>query len=535
MTMEARSADGAIHKFPDGTPVETINKAMKNYALQQGATERIAKEREGYGPEGAWYQKLDDSARAFASGIPLIGGAMDEISAGANTGFGYLGDYEKELAYQRARDADFSTRHPVASFANQVAGGTAALAPFAKAIPPLSGSLLSKSAKAGAIGGAMGLEEGFTRGVDGVKNRMKEAGKSGLLGAGIGAAIPGVGALLGNAVNKFTGAAPAPLQSADDIGRASRQQYMQAESYGVHLDPKTYGDMVDDISATVFKPGSLTPQMKRITERQYGGTASLINDLQDLKGNVIPLDQIDEIRKAASNIADDVNQLGKQTPDALMASRVIDKIDEYVDNLPDILQKNMPDSIPVADATAARDSLLKARELWRQKIQASLIERAMERAEVKAGANYSQSGLHQALINEFKSLRLSKNFRKQFSPEQQEAIDLVVKGGPVQNVFRYFGKMAPSGGLSQMMNLGAAFQSGGLTVPISAAASASQYGAMRSGLNKAKAVEDLIKKGGPLLGMVSPQAKLASGLLTHLLTPQAGTIGANNRSLLGGR
>src|SRR6266508_3506841 len=72
--------------------------------------------------EAGTFQNIDNAVRSIARGVPLIGGAMDEISAGLNTGFGYAGDYGKELAYQRERDRQYDEQHPWLSSAGQIAG-----------------------------------------------------------------------------------------------------------------------------------------------------------------------------------------------------------------------------------------------------------------------------------------------------------------------------------------------------------------------------------------------------------------------------
>src|SRR5688572_30211187 len=65
--------------------------------------------------ERSWLQGVDDRVRGVAAQAPFIGGAMDEISAGLNTGFGFAGDYEQELALQRERDKRQWEQNPTES------------------------------------------------------------------------------------------------------------------------------------------------------------------------------------------------------------------------------------------------------------------------------------------------------------------------------------------------------------------------------------------------------------------------------------
>ena len=55
----------------------------------------------------------------------VVGPYLDEVRAGLNTGFGLVGDYGQELAYQRARDRIFEAERPKEATALQVAGSVA--------------------------------------------------------------------------------------------------------------------------------------------------------------------------------------------------------------------------------------------------------------------------------------------------------------------------------------------------------------------------------------------------------------------------
>ena len=66
-------------------------------------------------------QGLPSAAHLMARGVPVIGGALDEIRAGAISAAG--GDYDQALEFQRARDRRIDKTMPIISGAGQIAGG----------------------------------------------------------------------------------------------------------------------------------------------------------------------------------------------------------------------------------------------------------------------------------------------------------------------------------------------------------------------------------------------------------------------------
>jgi hypothetical protein len=110
---------------------------------------------------------------------------------------------------------------------------------------------------------------------------------------------------------------------------------------------------------------------------------------------------------------------------------------------------------------ATIDALSHAREMWSRASQASLIQQQIDKAGIKASANYSQSGMENALRQQFKSLALNDRAMSRLSPEVQQAVKDVVSGSPVGNVLRAVGKYAPHGPVSTAAGLGVGAMLGG--------------------------------------------------------------------------
>lgn len=143
---------------------------------------------------------LSDRVRGIARGVPILGGAADELNAATAAPLSALGlsddgkAYEKALDYQRARDRGFDAAHPKESMALQLGGGLASGVAAAPAAAGILGSLPNAAAvMTGATGGALtGAADGFTRG-EGIEDRAGQGTLGGVLGGVIGAAAPAVG------------------------------------------------------------------------------------------------------------------------------------------------------------------------------------------------------------------------------------------------------------------------------------------------------------------------------------------------------
>lgn len=151
--------------------------------------------------------KIDTAMRGAADTLTF--GTADEIAAGLNTGFGYLGDYDKELASQRRTDAADAENRFGYRLGGQLGGGVvggaglvkAGLSPTAAAIN--AGWRLPGVALASGVEGAgLGALQGFGSG-EGVEDRLSQAKSGAMFGAAVGAAAPVVVAGASKAAQKL--------------------------------------------------------------------------------------------------------------------------------------------------------------------------------------------------------------------------------------------------------------------------------------------------------------------------------------------
>lgn len=177
-----------------------------------------------------------DLARSAATGVPLIGGALNQLDAATNAalapvlnplfdekdqlkGATFSERRAESLRQQNERDAKFSKEHPIADTAAKVAGGVGAFGGALKAVPALAGPLgfegsmpamITKGALSGA--GISAADEAIRGG---------DVGEGALIGGVTGAAGGPVGRVIGKAYSGLArdrSALPVPRETIDVAG-----------------------------------------------------------------------------------------------------------------------------------------------------------------------------------------------------------------------------------------------------------------------------------------------------------------------------
>lgn len=135
---------------------------------------------------------INNRVRQIAKGVPILGGALDEINAATASVMPGGPSYTEALDYQRAKDRVFEQDRPKESFGLQLGGGVASgMGAAAKIAPMLSNASRAVVLGTGAGGGATaGATDAFLRGEGGFENRAKDAAVGGMIGGLVGAAAP---------------------------------------------------------------------------------------------------------------------------------------------------------------------------------------------------------------------------------------------------------------------------------------------------------------------------------------------------------
>lgn len=208
------------------------------------------------------------------------------------------------------------------------------------------------------------------------------------------------------------------IPTTEQLKQASQEAYKQAGDAGIVVPAESYTKAVGSIVDMAKKEG--------INPTLHPKSTAVLKELDASQGKPLTLQEAETLRKIALDAEDDLNPVTRQpTPDARLAGKIVDELDTKI------------------EALSANDQ---ARSLWARSRRSQMIDRAISRAEIKAGAHYTQAGMEHALRQEFKQLALNERRMRGLTKDQQAAIRKVAAGGPIENTLRYFGKFDPLGG-----------------------------------------------------------------------------------------
>jgi hypothetical protein len=176
---------------------------------------------------------VNDVGRAVATGVPILGGAMNKLDAATNATLAPLLNrffktedqlseanwsdrYSHSLKDQEGADKRFATEHPVVDTAAQLAGGIASTAPFMAAAPKAFGltGTMGQMVKNGAISGAaLSGTDALTRG----ESVVPAATIGGIIGGAAGPVGKGVGKVVAAVADRVRPPSTVP-QSLERVG-----------------------------------------------------------------------------------------------------------------------------------------------------------------------------------------------------------------------------------------------------------------------------------------------------------------------------
>jgi hypothetical protein len=326
------------------------------------------------------------------------------------------------------------------------------------------------TAAGGGIGGAVGTIPGMAR------MAQTAVTPTGRAIAGQLAARPGQQVVAG-AVGPATGEAVADIADSDVAGQiasivasgavgAGRGQreiiptpeamkqaagaaYQRSEQAGAIVAPQSLQRAAQDIFKSVDNLGYLP--------RSQPAVAAFLDEFGAQSQIPLTLERLERLRRVAGNVA-----ASRDRAESKMGVAILNKLDDFVENL--------KDADLVAGAGPSRevaiDALKEARGLYSRAAKGQEIETLLERAQNTA-SQYSQSGMENAIRVQFRQLANNQSRLRRFTKDEQELIKGVARGGPVDNVLRYFGKLSPTGVVSGGISSGAGYALGG---PVGAAA-----------------------------------------------------------------
>jgi len=316
------------------------------------------------------------------------------------------------------------------------------------------------------------------------------------MAAGIAAGIPfAVGA-------KGTLQAPTVQELKGQAG----QQYKFAEEVGAVFKKNSYNQFANKIESTLAKEGldkTLQPRVFAALER-----------IKDTKGGNVSLENMEILRR--------ISQAAGSSADA--SERRLASI--LVDNLDDFVETAQPSQLAKGSSEAVR-ALTDARDLWKRAKKTEIIDDLVSSADLRAEANFSQSGMENALRRKLVNLADNPKALRAFTKEEQNAIKVAAKGGPTQNLLRFVGKLAPTGIVSGGGSVGLGYLAGG---PIGAiglplAGGIARQGATQLGLRNIEQLRNRLATGNAPIPQVSTRGLIGGReLAAPIINPITGLL-----------
>jgi len=316
------------------------------------------------------------------------------------------------------------------------------------------------------------------------------------MAAGIAAGIPfAVGA-------KGTLQAPTVQELKGQAG----QQYKFAEEVGAVFKKNSYNQFANKIESTLAKEGldkTLQPRVFAALER-----------IKDTKGGNVSLENMEILRR--------ISQAAGSSADA--SERRLASI--LVDNLDDFVETAQPSQLAKGSSEAVR-ALTDARDLWKRAKKTEIIDDLVSSADLRAEANFSQSGMENALRRKLVNLADNPRALRAFTKEEQNAIKVAAKGGPTQNLLRFVGKLAPTGIVSGGGSVGLGYLAGG---PIGAiglplAGGIARQGATQLGLRNIEQLRNRLATGNAPIPQVSTRGLIgAREVAAPIINPITGLL-----------
>jgi hypothetical protein len=318
---------------------------------------------------------------------------------------------------------------------------------------------------------------------------------SGML-AGLAAGIP------------FAMGAKGTLQAptVQELKGQAGQQYKFAEDVGAVFKKNSYNQFANKLETTLAKEGldkTLQPRVYAALER-----------IKDTKNSNVSLENMEILRRIGQAAGSSVDASERR-----LASIMVDNLDDFVENA-------QPGQLSKGSSEAVR-ALTDARELWKRAKKTEIIDDLVASADVRAEANYTQSGIENALRRKLVNLADNPKKLRAFSKEEQELIKSTAKGGSVQNALRLFGKLAPTGAISAGVSGGAGFAIGGPygAVGLPLVGGAARKGAEQLGLRNIEQLRNRLATGNAPIPQVSTRGLIgAREVAAPIINPITGLL-----------
>jgi hypothetical protein len=268
-----------------------------------------------------------------------------------------------------------------------------------------------------------------------------------------------------------------------ELKRNASALYKEAEEAGIVFKKDPFQSFTKELEVKLKKTGL----DKDVTPTSF----AVLNRIKEDAKKSNTLGDIDTLRKVAKGAASSTDNAERN-----LGRMIIEELDNFVETAD-------PDMFLVGNKKGI-DAIKNARESYKMAVKAETLDDIFNVAELRASANFTQSGMEQALRSRLVNLAVNKKKMRAFTQVEQQAIRETAKGGSLQNFYRAIGKYAPTSSIPTGIGagLGASIGStfglpgafiGGAAVP--AIGGAARKAATDIGLRKFKELEQSLRLG----------------------------------------
>lgn len=458
--------NGDLVQFPDDMPKEQIR------GLIASKFPEVAANNEAPNDEATIWHKIGATIDGTAQGMTMA--TSDEIAAGLQTGFGYLGDYDKALAAERARMKENREKARAYELAGQLAGGLTTAGGLAKSGLTLMGrGLGSKAAIAeatayGTAYGAGNAEEG---------NRLKGALTGGVTAGLTGGLVDKAGRTV---TQKLMPKAKALAPAVDELAAQANSLYKQAEAMGVRIKK----DAMQRLGKRVYAVAGRRKDGK-INEKLRPKTQGIVQEFADMMSDDVSLEDFDEFRQLVG-----AEMKGTSEADRRALTLIKNEMDRF---------GREATGKDITGSTEGFKLLREGQKMWARKRKTQEIEKLLDFADIDTG-QYTQSGLANTIGRNFKGfykkIQKDPKLKGLFTDEEIAAIRDLGAGkmtGPGQ---RLLAKFAPRGVVSSILGMLPAASTGNpIALALPAAGHFAAKSADKAALKGAQALRDNVARG----------------------------------------
>ena len=378
-------------------------------------------------------QPEDVTAGMALRGIPVLGAYIPQAEAAIRaaaqplTGVGEPGAtwserYAANLPKRQADYAQAEREQPIASTALQVGGGMAALAPLgatalgARALGA-AGPWAARLPASIASGAGIAAADAAARGQDPTSAAM--------LGGGVGAAAPFVGAAAGRLGRAVTGRGPGP--SIEQLKTAAGTGYEEARNLGVAIRPQAADDLAVNLKTALTESGlddNIAPKTWGILSKLEGAPPDAVMTVQNFQS----------LRRTLGNAAG-----SNDRSERLAAVQAKQAVDEFLANLPN-------KAVLAGDPKKAAALLREANANHAAAERAAEVDRRIVRAELRAAHANSGMNVANTVRARLADILVTPSLQRGYSPQELAKMESIVRGGAVGNALRYTGNLLGGGG-----------------------------------------------------------------------------------------